>query len=57
MSEYREYGGIEEDTKELMKKVSAFYNPDFKILYEALYEVYQQGYEDGLKESNAITKS
>lgn len=53
MSEYREYGGIEEDTKELMKKVSAFYNPDFKILYEALYEVYQQGYEDGLKQSNA----
>lgn len=53
MSEYLEYGGMEDDAKELMKKVSNFYNPDFKVLYEAIYEAYQQGYSDGLSKVNA----
>ena len=51
MSDYTEYGGIEEDAKTLMKKVHDFYSPQFKVLYDAIYEAYQQGYQDGLEES------
>lgn len=51
MSEYTEYGGIEEDAKSLMKKVHDFYSPEFQVLYDAIYEAYQQGYQDGLEKS------
>ena len=48
MSEYLEYGGLEEATKELRKKVYDFFSTDFDVLYDALREAYEQGVEDGI---------
>lgn len=46
MSEYLEYGGIEEDAKELRKKVADFFQTDYQVLYDALRETYDQGVAD-----------
>lgn len=46
MSEYLEYGGLEEDAKELRKKVADFFQTDYEVLYDALHEVYEQGVLD-----------
>lgn len=46
MSEYLEYGGLEEATKDLRVKVSDFFQTDFNVLYNALREAYEQGRED-----------
>jgi archaellum component FlaC len=46
MSEYLEYGGLEEATKDLRKKVSDFFSTDFNVLYDALLEAYEQGVSD-----------
>lgn len=46
MSEYLEYGGLEEDAKELRKKVWEFFQTDFDVLYDALHDVYYQAVSD-----------
>ncbi len=46
MSEYLEYGGLEEDAKELRKKVYDFFKTDYDVLYGALRDVYEQGVFD-----------
>ena len=55
MSEYLEYGGLEEATKDLRVKVSDFFQTDFNVLYDALREAYEQGREDAaLDIENAV---
>ena len=46
MSEYLEYGGLEEDVKALQKKVWDFFKTDYEALYNALHDVYQQAVSD-----------
>ena len=55
MSEFLEYGGMEEGAKELLKIVHNFYKPDFEVIYDALNEMYLQGREDAAQDiDNAI---
>lgn len=46
MSEYLEYGGLEDDTKELQKKIWGFFNTDYRVLYDVLHDVYEQAVSD-----------
>lgn len=46
MSEFLEYGGMEEMAKELWKEVDTFFSIDYEILYAALKNAYDQGVYD-----------
>jgi hypothetical protein len=43
VSEYLEYGNFEEDVKSLLNKIRGFYNPEFVVISDALWQMYKQG--------------